>query len=194
MKALSVTLAATGMFACSALAETSGTMLDIPSGYQNDITWRGAGLNGIPFVIASENFAFKQNDFATQGVVRAWDYEENANAKAKLWLTAAEGFSLTSLSFDISGFKDFESTARLKVYVDGVLFKDKAWSFDGNSTLMHRVWDFGIEASEVRITLENLNGSPYTGLDNINIGTVPAPGAVALLGLAGIAGIRRRRG
>ncbi len=169
-------------------------MFDIPSGYQHDIIWSSsAGLaNGID--VRSDNMAFKRNGFASEGVVRAYDYNTNTNQKGKVWFDAAEGVSLTSMTLDISGFLDRDSTARLKVYLDGELFKDKTWSFTGMDSAMTRIWDFGREVSSVRLTLENLNGSPYTGLDNIAFTTVPAPGALALLGLAGLVGSRRRRG
>ncbi|MCP4068465.1 MAG: PEP-CTERM sorting domain-containing protein [Phycisphaeraceae bacterium] len=50
-------------------------------------------------------------------------------------------------------------------------------------------------ASEIQIEVENIGVWASVGLDNIAISTmtVPAPGALALLGVAGIVGGRRRR-
>jgi len=49
--------------------------------------------------------------------------------------------------------------------------------------------------SGLSITVENAVGSDavFPSVDNLYFGVVPAPGAVALLGVAGLAGARRRR-
>lgn len=182
------------VLAASANAETS-FLLDIPSGSGTNIEWSStAGLEAMPFSIDSEHMNYRLGGFATEGVVRAWDFDTDENARGKIFLTAAEGFSFTSISFDLSGFKDYESEARFKVKLNGELWKDKIWSFSGNTDLIHKDWEFDGPVTSLEIVLQNLNDNAFTGLDNINIGTVPAPGAVALLGLAGVVGTRRRRG
>ena len=59
--------------------------------------------------------------------------------------------------------------------------------------------DFGVDVeagSSFEIVFDNYYRPAYVGLDNVafNIVNVPAPGALALLGIAGVAGNRRRRG
>ena len=106
------------------------------------------------------------------------------------------GFTFNSLDFDISGFKDYDSAARMKVYLGDEKIFDETWDFSGNSTLIHEdlVWDIdAYDTSLIKIRLFNVSGDPYNGLDNLNIGTVPAPGALALLGLAAGMTSRRRR-
>lgn len=188
-----VPVLAVACLAAAASAETS-TLLDIPSGSGSDIQWSSsAGLEGIPFTIESENVSFRGGNHATYGVVRAWDVENDSDATAKIDLTAAEGFAFTSISFDLSGFKTYASTARFKIYTDSGLWIDKTWSFNGNSTLIHKDWVLPEESSSIRIRLINLSGTPYNGLDNIGLGTVPAPGALGLLGVSGLVGRGRRR-
>lgn len=189
-----VPLAVAALCAGTASAEVSSTMLDIPSGSGSDIQWSSsAALEAIPFSIDAENVAFRGGNHATFGVVRAWDVENNSDATAKIDLTANDGFMFTSISFDLSGFKTYASSARFKIYTDSGLWIDKTWSFDGNSTLIHKEWFLPEESSTLRIRLINLSGTPYNGLDNIGIGTVPAPGALALLGVSGLLGGGRRR-
>ena len=172
-------------------------MLDLPSGNQHDFEWSSqVGLDELPFSLQSEGMSWRANHFATYGALKVWDHENNSNTLGQITVTAAEGVALTSLAFDISGLKEFSSTVEFQVYLDGELFHDHVWNFNGNSTLRHRDWDFGTNVSEVMITMTNLQdgGMAYTGLDNIELGSmnIPAPGALALLGLAGLAGGRRR--
>jgi hypothetical protein len=186
---------AAAVLAASASAETSRFLLDIPSGTGTNIDWSStAGLEAMPFSIDSEFMNFRLGGFATEGAVRAWDFDSDTNTRGKIFLTATEGYSFTSISFDLSGFKTYESEARFKVKLNGELWKDKTWSFSGNTDLIHKDWEFDAPVTSIEIVLQNLNDDAFTGLDNINIGTVPAPGAVALLGLAGLVGNRRRRG
>ena len=194
MKLLSVTVASLAGACVSSAVLADTVMFDIPSGYHNDVDWtsyQNAKQDSI--LVDSEHIAFKENGFAFEGAVRAWDHASGSNEKGKIFFDAAEGWLMTGLAFDISGFKEFESTVRLKVVIDGTVFKDKTWSFSGNDDFMSKDWDFGSGVSNVKVVIENLNGSPYIGLDNIAFSTVPAPGALALLGVAGIAGGRRRR-
>lgn len=189
-------LAATAALAAAstATAEVSH-LLDIPTGSGTNIEWSSsAGLEAMPFSIESENMNFRLGGFATEGVVRAWDFDTDTNVRGKIFLTAAEGVEFTSIAFDLSGFKEYASEARFKVKLNGELWKDKIWSFDGNTDLIQKDWSLGEGVTSIEIVLQNLNDNAFTGLDNINIGTVPAPGAIALLGVAGVVGTRRRRG
>ena len=173
--------------------------LDIASGSGTQIDWMSveAGLGGVPFSVASSNLNFKEHGFATQGVVRAWDFEASQNAMGVLTLTAAEGHAFDSFGFDLSGkWQDF-SHAQIGIYLDGELWRFGSWHLNGNSTLVEKFWAIEGGATEIRLELSNLTNNAAAGLDNIEIGsfsTVPAPGALALLGLAGVAGTRRRRG
>lgn len=51
----------------------------------------------------------------------------------------------------------------------------------------------GIASIEID-AVDGVDGTPYwAAMDNLTVGTVPAPGAMALLGLGGLAATRRRR-
>ncbi len=194
MRLLNLLAATAGVSLAAAATAETNFMLDIPSGSGTNIDWSSsAGIEAMPFSLESEHMNFRLGGFATEGVVRAWDFDNDVNVRGKIFLTAAEGYVFTSISFDLSGFKEYESEARFKVKLNGELWKDKIWSFDGNQDLIHRDWDLDGPVTSIEIVLENLNDAAFTGLDNINLGTVPAPGAVALLGLAGVVGSRRRR-
>ena len=194
MKFLSVAVASLAGATVSATVLADTVMFDIPSGYHNDVQWSSyQNAKQETILVDSEYIAFKENGFAFEGAVRAWDHASGANEKGKIYFDAMEGWHMSGIAFDVSGFKEFESSVRLKVVIDGNVFKDKTWSFSGNEDSRSKSWDFGSEVSNVKIVIENLNGSPYTGFDNIAFSAVPAPGALALLGVAGIVGGRRRR-
>lgn len=190
-------LAATAALAAASTASAEVShLLDIPTGNGTNIEWSSAaGLEAMPFTIDSEYMNFRQGGFATEGVVRAWDTVNDESVRGKIYLTAAEGVEFTSIAFDLSGFKDYSTSVRFKLRVNDELWKDKTWSFDGNTDLLQKDWALDEGVTSLTIVLENLEGHAFAGgLDNINIGTVPAPGAIALLGLAGVVGNRRRRG
>lgn len=149
----------------------------------------------MPISIVSQDMSFKQLNFATPGNIRAWDSDAGVDRRGKVWFTAADDYSLTSLAFDISGLSDYAATAWVKIYLDGELYKDYTWDFEGNSTFFRMSFEFEAPVNEVRLTMKNMTGYAHTGLDNIELGAmnIPAPGAVALLGLAGFTGSRRRR-
>lgn len=188
--------AAIAVAAPAAFASAELTLLDIPSGSGESIDWSSSqGLAEMPFSITSQDMSFKQLNFATLGNIRAWDSELGVDKRGKVWFTAAEDVALTSLSFDISGLSDYDATAWVKIYLDGQLYEDYTWDFEGNSTAFRMNFEFDEPVNEVRLTMKNLTGYAHTGIDNIELGAIniPAPGAVALLGLAGLVGGRRRR-
>ena len=178
-------------------ASADTTLLDIPSGNGPQIEWASqGGFTNIPFEISHENIVFRGGNHATFGVVRAWDHQNDVNDWGKIDLYANEGKAFTSLGFDLSGFKQYESTARMKVYVGTEKIFDETWDFAGNSTLIHEdlAWDISsFDPSIVKIRLFNLSGNPYNGLDNLNVGLVPSPGVLAMFGLCGGLARRRRR-
>lgn len=183
--------------AAAAIAATStaevSTLLDIPSGSGTDIDWMSSDGLAPPFAISSEYMNFRLGGFATEGAVRAWDFENDENVRGKIFFTADEGFEFTAFSFDLSGFKEYDSEARFKLKLNGELWKDKTWSFEGNETLIHKDWILPEGVTSLEIVLENLEGNAWHGLDNMEITTVPAPGALALAGLAGLVAAGRRR-
>ncbi|MFM1831715.1 MAG: hypothetical protein RLZZ461_31 [Planctomycetota bacterium] len=193
-----VSLAAAALVVTPALAET--TLLDIPSGSGSEINWSSleTGLNGVPFSVEHSGMTWRGGGHATEGVVRAWDSDANAPATGLVTFRADEGWAFDSIHFDVSGFKQYQRQARVQVWFDGDLFRDYLWNFNGNSTLIHFGTGLETPVSEITIGLTYFDGVQYAaGLDNIEIGsfsTVPAPGAMALLGLAGVVGNRRRRG
>ena len=87
----------------------------------------------------------------------------------------------------------WESNDRIIIEIGGEVILDTAGS-DIDDLGLEGVWtEFGGGAGDLKISLDSNSGSEATWVDNIVWTGVPAPGALALLGLAGIAGRRRRR-
>jgi MYXO-CTERM domain-containing protein len=195
MKSLITAVVALGISA-SAIAEV--TTLDIPSGYQHDITWMSGereGLSPINFDISSEDIAFSEDNWATPGNVYAWDWDTYTSQTGVITFTAEEGHLIAFGGLDLSGWGDYaESAAWIRVRVGGENVLEQDFYFDGNqgSERLNLEPNY---ASEIQIEIENIGVWASVGLDNITVSSVavPAPGAIALLGLAGIVGGRRRR-
>ncbi|MAB72153.1 MAG: hypothetical protein CMJ54_06565 [Planctomycetaceae bacterium] len=155
------------------------------------------------FDIASENFNFYETGYGSPGVVYAWDEDavddENPwgmNATGAIDLVAVDPASkvFSALEFEISGYENYTSESIVRVYADESLVFSGEFSLAGNSEIEMVSLTFE-ESSSIRIELDNTSPWAWTGLDNIAVSSaaVPAPGAIALLGLAGIVGGRRRR-
>ena len=202
MKINAAVVAASAALVGVASADT--VLLDIPSGTGTDIVWAsGGGATSMFFDIASENFNFYETGYGSPGVVYAWDEaavdDENPwgmNATGAVDLIAVDPASkvLSALEFQISGYENYTSESIVRVYADDSLVFSGAFSLAGNSEIEIVSLTFD-ESSSVRIELDNTSPWAWTGLDNIAVSsaTVPAPGAIALLGLTGIVGGRRRR-
>ena len=156
------------------------------------------------FDIASSNFNFYGSDYGTDGVVYAWNKdavdEDNpwgSNETGSVEFSAIDPSAMlfSSLEFQISGYLSYQSNSAVRVFADGALIFSEEFSLAGNSQV--ETISLAIDlASTLRIELDNTDDWAWTGLDNIEINgaNVPAPGALALLGIAGVAGSRRRRG
>lgn len=140
-----------------------------------------------------------ESGFGTDGALYAWN--ENGQSVGVLDVIAAEGYTVSGLTFDLSGYGDVDAAARFGYYVDQgdgwdwveIPLEDRDFSFEGNSSL------FTISLPELdgngfKIVLDNYLTPTGVAMDNVSFNIVPAPGALALLGLAGVAGNRRRRG
>lgn len=186
------------------VASADTVLLDIPSGSGTDIVWTsGGGATSMFFDIAAENFNFYETGYGSPGVVYAWDEaavdDENpwgTNATGVLDLVAIDPASkvLSALAFQISGYENYASESIVRVYADESLVFTGEFNLAGNSEVETISVAFG-ESTSVRIELDNTSPWAWTGLDNITVSSasVPAPGALALLGIAGIVGGRRRR-
>ena len=98
-----------------------------------------------------------------------------------------------ALGFDVIDFGDFATGLLILTLENG---ESMTAAFDGG--LDGNVQFFGLLSpvafTNVVLYSEIEPGLPdYYGIDHIEYGGVPAPGAIALLGLAGLAGQRRRR-
>ncbi len=188
-------VAITVPLAGTAMAEL--VLLDIPTGDGTNIVWSSQiGATQSFFDIESQNFNFYESGYGTPGIVFAWDYEAGVNATGVLELAAVEPSStvFNTLEFQISGYLDRLSESLVRVFADDQEVFSEAFSLFGSSDIRTIQLDV-MSASNLRIELDN-SGWAWTGLDNIGVTSmnVPAPGALALLGLAGVAGNRRRRG
>lgn len=100
----------------------------------------------------------------------------------------------TGVTFDM--FVDgtgWEADDRIMIEIGGVVILDTAGS-DIDDLDIEEMWmEYGGGAGELRISLDSNSGSEAIFVDNIVWTGVPAPGALALLGLAGFAGRRRRQ-
>ena len=188
--AIALTMPLTG----TAMADV--VLLDIPSGDGTSIVWSSqAGAAESFFDIESQNFNFYETGYGTPGIVYAWDSVAGVNATGMVELSSidpeAEAFS--NLQFQISGYLDRLSESLVRVFADEEEIYSEAFSLDGSFDIRTIQLDVAY-ASHLRIELDNTSAWAWTGLDNIEISSmsVPAPGALALLGLAGIAGRRRR--
>jgi hypothetical protein len=67
--------------------------------------------------------------------------------------------------------------------------------FADSSTTYTGFYSLGAAITSLTISASSLGGSAsvYPTADNMQFAVIPAPGAIALLGLAGLAGLRRRR-
>ncbi len=179
-----------------AVASASETLLDIPSGNQDDIVWSSSptGLSELDFDISHEFIAFSLENWATPGNVYAWDWNTNTSRIGTITFDADEDTLISINGFDLSGWGQYaDSAAWVRVVADGETVFEESFFFDGNLGTADLGFDFGY-ASQFQIQLENIGQWASVGIDNIEIGSmsVPAPGALALLGLAGIVGNRRR--
>ena len=124
------------------------------------------------------------------------DHPYGTNATGILDLITIDPSSrmISAVEFNISGYLTNESNSIVRVYADDELVFEDDFSLAGADEIALISSDFGA-ASSVRIELDNTSQWAWTGLDNILVTsmTVPAPGALALLGVAGIVGKRRRR-
>ena len=101
----------------------------------------------------------------------------------------------TGVSFDV--FVDgtgWESDDLIKITVGGETILDTTGAdIDDDFGYLEETWTtFNGGAGEIRISLDSNSGSEAIFIDNIQWTGVPAPGALALLGLAGLASRRRR--
>jgi MYXO-CTERM domain-containing protein len=186
------------------VASAEIVLLDIPSGTGTDIVWAsGGGASSMFFDITSENFNFYETGYGSPGVVYAWDeaavdddnpWGTNATGVISLFANDPASKVISTLDFQISGYETYASESIVRVYADESLVFTGAFNLAGNSEVETISVAFG-ESSSVRIELDNTSPWAWTGLDNIAVSSasVPAPGALALLGLAGIVGGRRRR-
>ena len=118
---------------------------------------------------------------------------------------------LTAFSFDLSGFTTTGSNNTAKMYL-------RVLSFDSNGDSVLGNYDVALSNGHVDVAAANFGAQDWSAIYQIemvftntnlasnslqaaptgtvtvsNFGYVPAPGAVALLGAAGLVGARRRR-
>ena len=116
----------------------------------------------------------------------------DVDGMATLTFDAIDG--ATGVSFDM--FVDgtgWESDDRIMIKIGGEVILDTAGS-DIDDLDLEEVWTtYEGGAGKLEISLDSNSGNEAIFIDNIQWTAIPAPGALALLGLAGIAGRRRGR-
>lgn len=173
------------LVAATATAET--VTLDFASGED----WAGFDNR---YDISTENLHWWSDGYATQGVLFAWDHasENPGPAIGSLEILASAGLEVGGVSFGLSGYREVAASARYEFLVDGVSIASGDLNFAGDTSLFEIDVD-PVMGSSFKIVLDNYDGPSYVGLDNVAFNLVPAPGALALLGVAGIVSGRRRR-
>ena len=146
------------------------------------------------FDVQAYGLHWHESGFGTDGALYAWNEGQSVGV---LDVVAADGYTITGMTFDLSGYGDLEAAAQFGYYVDQGdgwdYVSGSHYQFDGNSSI------FTIDLPEIegkafKIVLDNYLTPTGVAIDNVAFNIVPAPGALALLGLAGVAGNRRRRG
>ena len=181
--------------AVPSIANAESVLLDIPTGVNNstDFKWSSTPSLMSGFDISSEHMNFQDlGHWATPGNLFAFDYTTSSRAVGRITITGHGSDHVDLMGLNLSGYGSVDTSAILRVFADGELLFDNLFEMAGKSDLRDVRFE-GITGSRIDIELENvlLVG---VGMDNIEISVVPAPGALALLGLAGVVGSRRRRG
>ena len=188
------TFAVCSSLVISAISSAESVLLDLPTGQNNttNFEWTSSPslMNG--FDISSEHMNFQDLGYwATPGNLFAYDFGSDSSQIGRITITAHESNLVGLEGLDLSGWGAEDAFAILRVFNDGELLFDNLFELYGQSDFRNLEFD-GIFGSEIVIELENVL-NVGVGMDNIEIDVVPAPGALALLGLAGVAGNRRRR-
>ena len=174
----------TAMMVSGAAADTVVLSFDSQPGFTGDDR----------FSVSTEHLHWWDDGYASQGVMYTWDMENDGPALGRLKVDAADGFEIAGLSFELAGYRDVASSLSFEFYVDGILQNATAdLEFDGASTLFTMSLP-KVMGSSFEIVLDNYLAPAHVGLDNVTfeLNAIPAPGAVALLGLAGLTARRRR--
>lgn len=151
------------------------------------------------FEVETWGLNWHESGFGTEGALYAWN--ENAQSLGVLDVIAAEGYTISGLSFDLSGYGDIDAAAKFGYYVDqgsgwdwvDIALDDRDFTFAGSSSVFNISLP-EIEGNGFKIVLDNYLTPTGVAIDNVSFNIAPAPGALALLGLAGVVGGRRRRG
>ena len=149
------------------------------------------------YEVVTTHLIWAETGFGTEGALFAWG---NGQSVGVIDVIAEDGYQITGLSFDLSGYGDWETAAKFGYFVDQgsgwdwveIPLEDRDFAFAGNSCVFNISLP-EIEGNGFKIVLDNYLNPTGVAIDNVSFNIVPAPGALALLGLAGLAGGSRRR-
>lgn len=158
--------------------------------------WTSPAGNGSPRSFSSNNWAigdYYQADFSTTGysnIVLSWDQTRSST-----------GPQFFDLMYSIDGGSNWVTLlAGYEVLQSGGGGAPGTWSSTTYNPIYTSFWTFGAELdNQATVSIRFMAASAAGGvsgsgrIDNVFIESIPAPGAIALLGLAGFAS-RRRRG
>lgn len=137
------------------------------------------------------------DEFATNGVLFAISNGPGANGVLYVESTGPDLLELVSLQLGGRASTPAEASVGYHVWQNESwnFVEQNSFEFSGSDDLFSYEVNNSIVAKKFAIVLDNFEGLGSVGLDNVafNIVAVPAPGALALLGVAGIFGKRRRR-
>lgn len=197
-------------------ANVGGTSSAFASGSGGGRAWNtsayqtqgaGSGIAGVSFFTSTVGFSDIEISFQhrASGTASRWaqvDYtlDGGANWVTGFW-TNSGGLSphdnFYSFTVDFGSVAGADDNANFGFRIVSIF---SPFAFNQNSTL-----SYGADAAYMRANADaNYDGTPGSGsgnyaatgtwrFDNVTVTGVPAPGAVALLGAAGLLGSRRRR-
>ena len=124
----------------------------------------------------------------------AWDDTEGASPSLRIWGSYATSDDITNYSGSAGGSSAYSSGTPDAPWSECM----HSWTFDSDGgerdALVVQIRFYAAGAGDT-LWADDLNVDVFSASDNIVINTpmIPAPGALALLGVAGLAGRRRRK-
>ena len=166
---------------------SSSASLKLSYDYASNTTFEAQGSPfGGPVSFSDSTYgSITCSQFTASGFSLAINSTAAANAQD---FFVQQNFTVTdAVNFSLTGFKPV-SSSRALIESNGIFYADSA-SNAGVFTISGT-----LQAGTYRFAYTSAASGPQSGtLFNLSFSAVPAPGAVALLGVAGLVGARRRR-
>ncbi len=173
-----------------AAAEADGIESMFGDSFEGDVAtndWQEQVFTSAAGVTYSGYVGVYETGWATDGAQVLW-----VCASANPYLTIDLPMPAQALGFDVIDFGDFGAGLLILTLENGESMT-AAISGGPNANVQFFGLLSPVAFTNVVLYSEAASGGDNYGIDHIEYGGVPAPGAIAVLGLAGLAGQRRRR-